>query len=62
MHKIYTMALKTWYLDSEKLLSIISVPDSDLVYCCGCEDLGEIVWECDIVYTLVVACVTELGV
>lgn len=62
MHKIYAMALKTWNLDSEELLSIISVPDSDLVYSCGCEYLGEVVWKCDIVYTLVVACVTELRV
>ena len=55
------VAFKSWDFDSEKLLSGLGVPDSDVVQRAGGEELRVAAWEDDVVDALVVASVAELG-
>jgi hypothetical protein len=61
-HKLNREAFKPWDLNSEKLLTCLHVPDTNVVKRAGSEELRVLNWECNSINALVVASVTELRV
>lgn len=62
MHEEHAMAFQAWYLDSEQLLPIGGIPYSNLIDGSSGKYLGETMRECDIIYSLMMTGVSELGV
>ena len=58
MHKGDTEALQTWYLNSQQLLSIFSVPDSDFVDGGSCKDIRIVEWKGNIINFLIMASIS----
>lgn len=56
------MALESWNFDSEKFLSCLGVPNSNVVHTAGSKELGVASWEAAIVDLFVVASVSQLWV
>ena len=61
VHELNAVAFKAWHLDTEKLLTAGSIPDTDVVNGAGSEQIRVTGGESDVVDLLVVASVTELG-
>lgn len=56
------VALEVWHLDSEQLLTVLGVPDSDVVYGAGGKQVGVVVGEGYVVDSAVMACISKLSV
>jgi hypothetical protein len=53
------VAFKSWDFDSEKLLSGLGVPDSDVVQRAGGEELRVTAWEADVINSFIMASVSQ---
>jgi hypothetical protein len=60
MHKENAVAFKPRNLNSQKLLSIFCIPDSDLVQGSSGENIRKTMWEYNIVDSFIMASISKL--
>jgi len=56
------VAFEVGDLDTEKFLTIVGIPNSDIVDGASSENVRVVVWESDIVYSRVMASVSQFSV
>jgi len=61
-HEGDAVAFEVWHLDTKEFLAIVGVPDSDVVDGASSKNIRVIVWEGHIVYSRVMASVSQLSV
>ena len=56
------VAFEAWYLDSQKLLSSLGVPHSNVIQAASCKELRVAHWESNVIDSLVVTSVSQFWI